>query len=145
MWPHHDRIWTVQSYSSGGTNVHPSNTFFLGPIRDDIPNGISIGSAVFAGLRAESPYSLQWAAPFPSVKIAPSHGDLDPSNTCFRGPTRVHISHMTYRSAQPFSQGSRLWQTERQPDHATPSTIVRIYVLVLRCGIIVIVASLTLC
>ena len=36
---------------------------------------------------------LQWAAPFPSVKIAPSHGDLDPSNTCFRGPTRVHTPY----------------------------------------------------
>jgi len=42
-----------------------------------IPNGISIGSAVFVQLMAESPYSSQWAAPF-SLKIAPRMGDLDP-------------------------------------------------------------------
>ena len=32
--------------------------FFLGPTRDHIPNSISIGSAVFAQLTAESPYIL---------------------------------------------------------------------------------------
>jgi len=40
--PHRRRTWTVQLYSSGGANVHP--------IRVSNPNGISIGSAVFAGL-----------------------------------------------------------------------------------------------
>jgi len=29
------------------------------------PNGISIGSAVFAQMTAECPYTLQWDAPFP--------------------------------------------------------------------------------
>jgi len=42
-----------------------------------VPNGISIGSAVFEQETAECPYTLQWDAPLP-LKIAPSHGDLDP-------------------------------------------------------------------
>jgi len=35
---------------SRGRSVLPSNTQFLGPTRVHIPNGISIGSASFAGL-----------------------------------------------------------------------------------------------
>jgi len=50
----------------------PSNTWFLGTIRAHKPNGISIGSAVFAQMTAECPYTLQWDAPFP-LKIALSH------------------------------------------------------------------------
>jgi len=38
---------------------------------------------------AESPYTLQWAAPFP-LKIAPCE-ILIPSNTWFLWPTGVHI------------------------------------------------------
>ena len=41
------------------------------------PNGISIGSAVFAQLTAERPYTLQWAAQLFPLKIAASHGDFD--------------------------------------------------------------------
>jgi len=58
-------------------NVHQSNTCFLGPSGVHNPNGISIGSAVFAQLSAQSPYTLEWAALFP-LKIAPRMGDLDP-------------------------------------------------------------------
>jgi len=43
------RIWT------------PSNTCFLGPIRVHNPNGISIGSAVFAQITVECHYTLQRA------------------------------------------------------------------------------------
>jgi len=42
-----------------------------------IQNDVLIGSAIFAQLTAESRYALQRAAPFP-LKIAHSHGDLDP-------------------------------------------------------------------
>jgi len=51
----------------------PSNTCFLGPTRVQIPNGISIGSAVFAQLTAESRYILQRAA----LKLPLPKGDLD--------------------------------------------------------------------
>jgi len=40
------------------------------------PNGNSIGTAVFAQMTAECPYTWQLFASFP-VKIAPPHGDLD--------------------------------------------------------------------
>jgi len=39
-------------------------------------NGISISSAGFAQLTAESACTLQWAAPFP-LKVAALHVDLD--------------------------------------------------------------------
>jgi len=56
--PHCRHTWTVQLYSPGGANVltrtltlTPSNACFLGPPEcTSGPNGISIGSAVFAGL-----------------------------------------------------------------------------------------------
>jgi len=61
---------------------HPSNMIPC-PIRAHNPNGISIGSAVFAEITAECPYTLQWDAPFPK-KIAPSYGGSGPpSNTWF--------------------------------------------------------------
>jgi len=42
-----------------------------------IPNDVSIGSAVFAQLTTKCLYTVQCAA-LPRLKIAPSHGDLDP-------------------------------------------------------------------
>jgi len=53
------------------------NIYFL-----RMANGISIGSAVFAQMTEECPYTLQWE-PFP-LRIAPSHGGMwTPSNTWF--------------------------------------------------------------
>jgi len=53
-------------------SVPPSNTWFLGSTQLSIPNGISIGSAVFAELTVESPV-LYNGHPFPP-KLPPSHG-----------------------------------------------------------------------
>jgi len=55
----------------------PSNMCFLVPTRVHTPNGISIGSAVFAHLTAECLYTLQRAAPSPS-KSPFRMGDLNP-------------------------------------------------------------------
>jgi len=55
-----------------------SNTSFVGPTWVLNPNGISIGSAVFAQLTAEYPYTLQRAA-LSSLKIALPVEDLDPT------------------------------------------------------------------
>jgi len=49
----------------------------------------------FSHIMAESAYTLQWAAPFPSKSISHSHEASGvwtglPSNTWFLGPTRVH-------------------------------------------------------
>jgi len=54
----------------------PSNTWFFWPIRLSIPNGISIGSAVFAQLAADDPYT-SLAVPFAPSKLPRSMGDLD--------------------------------------------------------------------
>jgi len=56
--PHHRRTWTVQSYSPGCANATLFNSCFLGPTRVHTSNGISIGSAVFAQLTAESPITM---------------------------------------------------------------------------------------
>jgi len=64
-----------------------SNTQFLGLIRAHNPNGISIGSAVFAQT-AECPYTLQWDALAPQ-NCPFSWGIWTQSNTQFSGPTRV--------------------------------------------------------
>jgi len=60
------RSGTVQSYSPGGANVPQCNTCFLGPTRVHNLNGISIGSAIFAKLTAESlGLYLKTGRPFP--------------------------------------------------------------------------------
>jgi len=64
----------------------PSNTWFLWPIPAHNPNGMLIGSVVFAHMTAECPYILHWDAPFPSKLLLPMgrsrphliHGSLGP-------------------------------------------------------------------
>jgi len=90
-------LWTYLGMSGVGpfspsklplhmADLDPSNTCFLCPTGLNILNGITIGSAIFVQLIAESPYILQWAAPFP-LKILASpeasgshltHGSLGP-------------------------------------------------------------------
>ena len=50
----------LQWYSAGGTSLDPHLTYVsVGPpIRVGNPNGISIGSVIFAQLTAERPYTL---------------------------------------------------------------------------------------
>jgi len=56
----------------------PSNTWFLRPIPAHNPNGIPIGSAVFAHTTVECPYTLQWDAHSPPNVCPFPLGDLDP-------------------------------------------------------------------
>jgi len=67
----------------------PPIYMFLGPTRltrVPIPNGILIGSVVFAQLTADWPYTLQWAAPC-TLNITPSYGGFGPpSNLWFLDP-----------------------------------------------------------
>ena len=60
------------------------------PIPD--PNGILIGSAVFAQITAEYRYTLQLLAPFP-LKTTPSHVDLD-----------SHLTHDSLGPSKPTTQ-----------------------------------------
>jgi len=48
-------LFPIKIAHSRGGSVLPSNTWFLGSTRLTIPNGVSIGSAVSAQLKAESP------------------------------------------------------------------------------------------
>ena len=63
-------------------------TRFFQPIPAHNPNGISIGSAVFAQLTTECHYALQQAAPFPLI-TTPSHGEADLKTRFFR-PIPAH-------------------------------------------------------
>jgi len=54
----------------------PSNTWFTGSMRAHNPNSTSIGSAVFAQMSAECPYTLQCFTRFPT-KLPLPMGDLD--------------------------------------------------------------------
>jgi len=68
----------VAMATSLSTYGPPSNTWFLQSIQAHNPNGIPIGSAVFAQTTVECPYTLQWDAHSPP-KICPfPWGDLDP-------------------------------------------------------------------
>jgi len=63
-------------------------TQFLGPIRAHNPNGSLIGSAVFAQMTADWPYTLQWDALFPqNCPFLWGSGPI--YNAWFPEPTRV--------------------------------------------------------
>jgi len=64
------------------------NLCVLLPTRVHNSKGKLIGSAVFAQLMAESPYSLQWAPLFSIIDLP--MGELDPSKTWFLGPIQAH-------------------------------------------------------
>ena len=99
----------VQSYSAGGANVPPHKGTLVPSGKYDWtctstevhnPNVKLIGSAVFAQLIAESPYTLQWV-PL-SSKIAPSSGGCGPHLTHDSlGPSKP-TTQMASRSVQPF-------------------------------------------
>jgi len=79
---------------SVGTSALPSNAWFPGSRRLNIPNGILTSSTVYAQVKPEgSLYTLQWAAFFP-LKIAPSHGSyMDP-----------HLIHGSLGPPEPTTQ-----------------------------------------
>jgi len=82
----------------------PSNACYLAPTRVHTPNGISIGSAVFAQIMAECPYAVQWAANSHS-KLPLRMGTLDPpSNTCFLGPIPLSIPNGIPSGSAVFAQ-----------------------------------------
>ena len=104
----------VAKATSLSTYGPPSNTLFLRPIRAHNPNGIHIGSAVFAQTTVEYPYTLQWDAHSPQ-KICPfPWGDLE-SHLIHGSPGPPKSStKKAARSVQSFLQGSLVWQTDRQ-------------------------------
>jgi len=91
-------------------DLGPSKTWFLGPIRVHNPNGISIGSAVFAQMTVECPYALQWDVP--PLKIASSHSGIWTPIHGSLGPPEP-TTQTASRSVQPFLQDSLVWRTDR--------------------------------
>ena len=83
----------------------PSNTWLPGPTRLSIPNGISIGSAIFAQLSAESPcrlgYTLQLATILP-IKTVPSHVRIWTPIYCMIPLSHPSPPQRTSRSFQSF-------------------------------------------
>jgi len=74
-WP----VFTINNVNKKQTNEQKSSEPRLSKTQVHIPNGIMIGSASFAQLTADSPYTLQWAAPFPSKLTRRRRmGHLDP-------------------------------------------------------------------
>jgi len=93
------------------------------------PNGTSIGSAVFAQMTEECPYTLQWFACFP-LKIAPSHVGIRTScNTWFIGPIRVRNPNGNLIISALFAGLTSVtyWQSDRQTNRPRYSV---------RCGVI---------
>ena len=117
---HRCHTWTVQWYSPSGASVHPTDTCFLGDTRVHNPYGISISAAIFTQLMAECRYTLQWVTSFPTLKIAPSIGNL--------GPHLIHdylgssepTTQTASRSVQPFF---RAQYCDRLTDHATRHSV----------------------
>jgi len=75
-----------------------SNRCFLGPTRVHVPNSILIGSAIFAQLTAESPYTYSRPPVFANV----IHGSLG---------TPKSTPQTASESVQPFLQGWRSQET----------------------------------
>jgi len=100
----------------------PSNSWFLGPVSANNPNGITIGSADFVQVTAECHYTLQWAPIYPKLPL--SMGGSGPSfNKWFTGPTRVlNLNGISIGSAV-FAGLTSVTdrQTDRPTDHATRS------------------------
>jgi len=101
--------WTTLSPKiapSHGGSGPPSNTLFLEPIQAHNPNGISISSSVFAQMTADSPYTSQWNAPFSAQNFPFPWGDLNPHLIHSSLGQPESSTQSTYRSVQPFLQGS---------------------------------------
>jgi len=81
----------------------------------------------FTQMTTKCPYTLQWNAPFP-LKIACSHGDLDPHLKHGSVGPPESLTQLASRSVQPFLQGSLVWQTDRQTNANQLVTIGHIYV-----------------
>jgi len=78
--------------------------WFTEPTSAHNPNGISIGSAIFAKLTVGCPYTLQRAILF-SQKTAPSHGESGaPYSKCFTGQTRVQNPNGIWIDSAIFAQ-----------------------------------------
>ena len=76
--------WTIQSYSPGGTNVHPSNTCYLGRTCVHIPYDIVFQPFVHRSWQRALHFTT--SLHFPSKNCLFAAGSRPPSNTWFLLP-----------------------------------------------------------
>jgi len=82
----------------------PYLMWFLGSTRRSTPNDILVGSAIFAQLTADSPYTLQWAPYFSKLPIPV--GDMEPHLVHeYLGPCKP-TTQTASSSVQSFSHSS---------------------------------------
>ena len=87
----------------------------LGPPGSTSQMAVRSVQLFFAQIMAESPYTLQWAAPFP-LKTVPSHGGSEPHLIHrFLGP----LESTTQMASQFFSHFCRAHNCNRLTDHIT--------------------------
>jgi len=116
----------VAMATSLSTSGSPSNTWFLRPIQAHNPNGISIGSAIFAQVTGECP-TLYNGTPLSPRNCPFPWGIWTPANTWFLEPTRVLNPNGISIGGAVFAGLTSV--TDRQTDHATRSTTIgRTYV-----------------
>jgi len=99
---------------------HPSNTWFRGPVRAYNPYDSSIGSAIYAQLTVECPYTLQWVAPSPPQNCPFPWGYSSQSNMI----SWAHLSPQPKLYLDWFSRLSRAHDCDRQTDRRT--TLLRL-------------------
>jgi len=104
--------------SHGGSGT-PSITWFLGLFWAHNPNGITIGSAVFAQMTAECPYNVQWDAPFLPQNSPVSWGIWTPHLIHGSLGQPESSTQTASQSVQPFLQGLLVWQTVWPIDQQT--------------------------
>jgi len=111
------RVLSAKSCSFAWGSGPPSNTCFLGPTRIYNPNGISIGSAVFAQLTSEcrrecrgNPFPSKLPLTMESSGPHPIHGSLSPQAN---NPHGISISLSVFAGLSTV--------TDRQTDRQTYS------------------------
>jgi len=102
--PHRRRMWTVQSYSPGGANVHPYLTHaFLGPYSSPYPKRHLVRFSRFCTAHDRECLYFTMDRPFP-LKVGPSHvGFGAPSYTWLLGLTRIHNPNGTSIGSADFA------------------------------------------
>jgi len=99
----------------------------LSAMRAHNPNSTTIGSAVFARMTADCPYTLQWFACFP-LKITPCHvGIWTSCSTWFIGPTQVRNANGNLVVSAVFAGLTSVtdWQSDRNSDRQTTLLVRR--------------------
>jgi len=87
-----------------------------------------IGSAVFAQLMVQSPYTSQWAAPFPPQNCPFTWGIWTPCNRWFLGPIWIHSPNGISIGLAIYALLTAVTDRQTDSDHATLSvTIGSIY------------------